>query len=230
MDSGIMEYCFDSREEASAAVANRIAKLCAASVERQDDARIVVSGGSTPARCFELLSVKELGWQHVQVLMSDERWVSPRDQSSNERLVREKLLVNKASEANLLSLYRPDLSIDERAHELQAMQPAFGFACSMLGMGNDGHFASLFPDSNALEVGLDPVGNRFYIPVQTDASPYPRLSMSLSALLDSEEILLLFFGDDKMRVYREALLPESKLPIAHLLRQRTTPVGVYWSK
>ena len=229
MTETVAEYLFDTREDASAAVAARVAALCVQSIDNEGEARIVVSGGSTPARCFELLSGTDLDWQRVQVMLSDERWVPADNESSNERLLRDKLLVGRAGAAELLSLYRPDQGIDERATALQAAIPADGFTCSLLGMGTDGHFASLFPGAPTLEKGLDPDGDSFYLPVTTEASPHPRLSMTLSALLRSDEIQLLFFGDDKMSVYRNALSADSELPVAHLLRQTRTPVSVYWS-
>lgn len=225
----VEEYWFESRDEASAAVAQRIATLCTGSIESEGDARIVVSGGSTPARCFELLSTMDVDWQHVQVMLSDERWVAADDDSSNERLVREKLLVSNASAASLLSLFQEDETIDQRADSLQVLQPESAFSCALLGMGTDGHFASLFPGSAKLAEGLDAQGDRFYLPVTTAASPYPRLSMTLSALLNSQEIQLLIFGDDKLAVYRDALSADCELPVAHLLHQTRTPVSVYWS-
>lgn len=229
MTDKVREYLFESRDEASAAVAERIAALCTNSIESEGDARVVVSGGSTPARCFELLSSMNVDWQHVEVMLSDERWVAADDESSNERLVREKLLVANASAARLLPLFQADETIDQRAESLQALRPDRGFSCALLGMGTDGHFASLFPGAATLAEGLDPQSDRFYLPVMTAASPHPRLSMTLSTLLNSHEIQLLIFGDDKLAVYGDALSTDSDLPIAHLLRQTRTPVSVYWS-
>lgn len=230
MTEMVSEHRFDTREAASAAVAARIAALCVRSIDNEGDARIVVSGGSTPERCFELLSGMELDWPRVHVMLSDERWVPADDDNSNERLVRDKLLVDQANAAQLLAVHRADQTVAQRAESLQDSQPANGFTCSLLGMGEDGHFASLFPGATTLDEGLNPNGDRFYLPVTTAASPHPRLSMTLSALLQSDEIQLLFFGDDKMSVYRDALSVDSELPVAHLLRQTRTPVSVYWSR
>ena len=220
---------FDTRDAASEAVAARIAELLSARINRNDKATFVVSGGTTPAKCFDYLSNYPLDWEKVQVVLSDERWV-PRDhEDSNERLVRETLLKAEAGSASVLSIYQDEFSVDERCDSLQPQLPKSGFACSMVGMGVDGHFASLFPDADSLEAGLNADNKRFYIPVRTTASPHPRISMTLGALLQSTEILLLIFGADKFGVYEKAKAGDGAYPIAALLQQQTVPVNVYWA-
>jgi len=220
---------FDTRDAASAAVAARIAGLISAQIDRNDKATFVVSGGTTPAKCFDYLSSYSLDWDKVQVALSDERWVPYDHEDSNERLVREALLKAEAAAASVLSIYQDDLSVDERCDSLQSQFPESGFACSMVGMGADGHFASLFPDADSLEAGLDFDNKRFYIPVLTAASRHPRVSMTLGALLKSAEILLLIFGTDKLGVYEKARAGDSTYPIAALLGQQAVPVSLYWA-
>ena len=101
MADGAMERYFDTREEASAAAAAALTAALSRRLELQGDASLVVSGGSTPGRTFELLSAAPLAWQDVHVVPSDERWVAADHDDSNERLVREKLLVNEAANARL---------------------------------------------------------------------------------------------------------------------------------
>lgn len=225
----LTEHRFESRDAASAAAAARIAGFINARLDRDDKATFVVSGGTTPGKCFDYLSGYSLEWDKVQIALSDERWVPADHEDSNERLVREALLKNEASSADLLSLYQDDLSVDERCDALQSHLPENGFACSMVGMGVDGHFASLFPDSNSLEVDLNLDNRRFYTPIRTSASPHPRVSMTLGALLDSDEILLLFFGEEKLAVYENAHTVDKTYPITALLEQQKTPVSLYWA-
>ena len=175
----LTEHRFDSRQAASAAVAARIAGLVDAQLARDGEARFVVGGGSTPGACFEYLSGYEMKWDKVQVALSDERWVPNNHEDSNEGLVRNTLLKDAASAGSILSLYETGLSVDDRCDALQSQKPENGFACSMVGMGTDGHFASLFPDADCLEAGLQLDNARFYIPVRTAASPHPRISMTL---------------------------------------------------
>ena len=96
-------------------------------------------------------------------------------------------------------------------------------------MGEDGHFASLFPDAENLEEGLDVDSSELSIPVNTAASPHPRVSLTLSALSRSDEILLLMFGDRKREVYEAAKQTANGYPVFHLLRQKRAPVYVYWA-
>lgn len=225
----LTEQRFDSRDAASAAVAARIAGLVSTQLDRDGKANFVVAGGSTPAKCFDYLSGYDLEWSDVQVALSDERWLPNDHNDSNERLVRNTLLKDAASSASLLSIYQDDLSVDGRCDALQSEKPENGFACSMVGMGTDGHFASLFPDADCLEDGLDPDNPRFYMPVRTTASPHPRISMTLGALLRSDEILLFFFGEEKLAVYENAHTVDRTYPITALLEQEKTPVTLYWA-
>lgn len=225
----LTEHKFDSREAASAAIAARIAGLVGGRLRRDGEANFVVGGGTTPGQCFDYLSEYELDWEKVQVLLSDERWVPNDHEDSNERLVRESMLKGEASKGKILSVYDADLSVDERADALQLKRPKSGFACSMLGMGSDGHFASLFPDADCLEVGLQLDNTRFYMPVRTASSPHPRISMTLSALLASDEILLFFFGKEKLAVFDNSHTVDKTYPITALLEQQETPVSLYWA-
>ena len=226
-----MEKFFDTREAASVAAAERIHAALTKRLSLQKGASLVVSGGTTPGRCMEELAHTDADWDRVHVLLSDERWVPADDDSSNEKLVRETLMVNGASAARLQSAYSPDEDVADRCASLDAEIRAlpFPFACSLLGMGADGHFASLFPDADNLDDGLDMDGSKLCIPVSTSASPHPRISLTLAALSRSDEIVLLFFGEDKLAVYEDAKLQTNGYPVSRLLRQKRAPVRVYWA-
>ncbi|MGB5256456.1 MAG: 6-phosphogluconolactonase [Woeseiaceae bacterium] len=223
------EHIFKTRLEASEAAAERIAALLAHRLDNQNKASIVVSGGTTPGQCMSALSKMPLDWSRVQIVLSDERWVPADHEDSNEKLVREALLVDAASAADLLPVFADDLSPDERCDALQDPLPVLPFACSLIGMGADGHFASLFPDAEQLEHGLDVESGRLYIPVTTTASPHPRISMTLAGISRSDEIVLLFFGEEKLAVYRQALEMTNGFPVSRLLRQKRAPVCLFWA-
>jgi 6-phosphogluconolactonase len=226
-----MEHFFKTREEASVAAAEAIAERLTARLDVQSGASLVVSGGTTPDRCFDLLSEKPLDWQRTHIVLSDERWVPPDDEASNERLVRDALLKGEALPAKLLSVFSMTTGIQARCDEIdqQIRLGPFPFACSLLGMGEDGHFASLFPDAENLEEGVDVDSEQLCIPVTTAASPHPRVSLTLAALARSDAIALLMFGEKKLEVYEQAKGKGSKLPVAHLLKQKQAPVHVYWA-
>lgn len=227
----MQELKFADREAASAAAAERIAAALERRLEAQGEASLVVSGGTTPVACFEALAKTVLDWSGVRVVLSDERWVPPDDDDSNEKLVRNVLLRDRAADAGLLAVYRDGATPAGRAAELdEALRHGpFPFACALLGMGSDGHFASLFPDAEALEDGLDPDSRTLCLPVTTAASPHPRISLSLSALSRSDEVLLLIFGDDKWQTLTQAKSAADALPVSRLLTQKRAPVSVYWA-
>ena len=226
-----MENIFDNREAASIAAAERIGKALGRRLEAQGEASVVVSGGSSPAGVFAELARTALAWPDVHVILSDERWVPPNHEDSNEKLVRATLLTGEARGATLLPFYKDGITVEERCGELndELRLAPFPFACALLGMGEDGHFASLFPDAVKLEDGLDVDSRELCMPVQTAASPHPRVSLTLSALSRSDEILLLIFGDAKRAVYETAKKEANGYPVSHLLRQKRAPVHVYWA-
>ena len=208
------EHRFDSRDDASTAAATRIAELLELRLEHQPRASFVVSGGSSPLACFRALSAAPLDWSRVDVLLSDERWVPP---------------VDAASAADLKGVYAEGVTPAQRCDDLQDPLPVLPFACSLIGMGADGHFASLFPDADNLELGLDVESGRLYIPVATDASPHPRVSMTLAGISRSDEIVLLFFGEEKLAVYEKAREDANGFPVSKLLRQKRAPVRLFWA-
>jgi 6-phosphogluconolactonase len=226
-----MDHIFETREEAAIAAARRIGEALLRRLDGQGAASLVVSGGTSPAGVFDELAKTTLNWPGVHVILSDERWVPPEHEDSNEKLVRETLLAGEAQDASLLPVYRPDVTIEERCSEIseELLQAPFPFACALLGMGEDGHFASLFPDAENLQEGLDVDSRQLCIPVQTAASPHPRVSLTLSALSRSDEIVLLIFGDAKRDVYEAARTSTNGTPVSHLLRQKRAPVHVYWA-
>jgi 6-phosphogluconolactonase len=226
-----MENLFDSREEASIAAAAHISRALARRLDAQGEASVVVSGGTTPAGVFAELSRTTLAWPDVHVILSDERWVPADHADSNEMLVRETLLTGQAKDATLLPVYKAGTDIGQRCEELneELLQAPFPFACALLGMGEDGHFASLFPDAGNLAEGLDAESSRLYIPVNTTASQHARVSLTLSALSRSDEILLLIFGAAKREVYEAAKRDANGYPVSHLLRQKRAPVHLYWA-
>ena len=223
------EHYFETRLEASTAAANHVAEMVAKRLDNNGDASIVVSGGTSPQQCMAALANASLDWPRVQVLLSDERWVPADHEDSNEKLVRETLLVGPATAAQFLPVYAAGVSPEKRCDELQDPLPVLPFSCSLIGIGTDGHFASLFPDAEQLKLGLDADSGRLYMPITTAASPHVRISMTLAAISRSDEIALLFFGDEKLDVYKQAKASATAYPLSRLLRQKRAPVRLFWA-
>lgn len=227
----MMEQCFPDRDAAASAVAVRIESALQRQLASRAKASFVVSGGSTPAATFTQLAQKDMAWRQVQVLLSDERWVSPEHADSNENMLRERLITSSATSLRLLPFYADGTSVEDRCAVMEKAirKLPLPFACALLGMGEDGHFASLFPGTSNLRLGLDPDSDTLCIPVTTGSSPYNRISLTLAALLMSEEIMLLAYGEKKRAVIAQAARGESDLPVSHLLKQQRTPVRVFWA-
>jgi len=227
----ITEEFFGSRSLASQAAAQGIATAIGQSLAGAPETAIVVTGGSSPEECYELLAETDLPWARVYVLLSDDRCVPVDHEASNEGMTRRLLLTKHAAAANLVPLYRRDLAPNDQCRILgkQIEFLPMPFSISLLGMGVDGHFASLFPDFAGLENGLDLDGKDRCVVVETAASAYQRISVTMATLIQSREILLLFFGDDKREVYERAKLENGAYPVSRLLQQRETPVRVIWA-
>jgi 6-phosphogluconolactonase len=224
---------YESRAEASAAAAELLAGLVRKKLSGSPiaQASLVVSGGSTPGPCFDLLSRKPLDWTRVTVMPSDERWVPADHPDSNERLIRSRLLQNRAAGGNILPLFRAGVEATQAPSLIQAdlADTAQPFSAVLLGMGEDGHFASLFPDFEQLPAALEPETQEPCMVVQTASSPHLRISLTLSALLNSGHIVLLIFGAAKREVFETAKRGGSAYPVEALLHHSSAPLTVIWA-
>ena len=232
--TGPIEFrAFESRPAASAAAAEMLASLIgeALATDQAAEASLVVSGGSTPGPCFDLLSEETLDWSRVTVLPSDERWVPADDADSNERLIKSRLLRGPADQGKVLSFFRAGLDASQapRLIEKDLADLAQPFSAVLLGMGEDGHFASLFPDFDGLQKALDPREKAACIMVQTAGSPHLRISLTLSALINCMHTVLLIFGEAKRNVFETAGAGGSAYPIEALLHETRKPLTVIWA-
>ena len=231
---GLIEFrSFENRQTAAAAAADLLANLVrnALAAGPAAEASLIVSGGSTPGPCFELLSDEELDWSRVTVVPSDERWVPGDDPDSNERLIKGRLLKGLADRGKVLPFFRAGLDVSQapRAIEKDLAGVTQPFSAALLGMGEDGHFASLFPDFDGLKKALDPHSRTQCLLVRTASSPHPRISLSLSALLNSAHIVLLIFGEAKRRVFETASAGGSSYPVEALLDHVDNTLTVIWA-
>jgi len=196
-------------------------------------ASMVVSGGRTPAALFKQLSTEKLEWHKVWITLADERWVDTNSDASNEQLIKSSLLQANAAQAKFISLKN---AADTAQAGLEwcwrgLSKMARPFDVVMLGMGDDGHTASLFPGNAHLRQALTLTEPAGCVAMQAPVEPHDRISLNLSAILDSRRIVVLIQGETKWAVYQRARTAGSvtDLPIRAILQQQLVPVDVFWA-
>lgn len=214
----------------SEALAADIALALAQRVAEKGSASLILSGGRTPGLMFDELSRLPLPWNRVKITLADERLVPATDPQSNERLVRDRLLRGEAQAAVFIPLWQGEGDPVESALEAVCNMER-PFAMVVLGLGDDGHIASLFPRMPGFGRALDPAADLAAVFVPGQTSRQPRVSLTLATLLDAGRIALSFTGEAKRRVFESALAPGAveDLPVRAILRQTNVPVDVYWS-
>ena len=225
-----IQHSFASRDDLARALAQAVGRRLAAAVDAGSAALLAVSGGTTPDRFFETLSRAEIDWPKITVTLVDERLVPDASPRSNAALVKSKLLQNRAGAASFLPLYGSgDIAADAAAAErkLRAMGRAIDVA--LLGMGNDGHTASFFPDADELETLLDPAARHLVSGVHAKSAGEPRLTLTLPPLLDAGFLALHIEGAEKRATLERALIPGSRLPIRRVMDAARAPVEIYWA-
>ena len=212
------------------ALAEGLASAVATDLRRAIASAIV----ATPRRFLQALSRLSLDWAKVRVLPVDERWVPNTDPRSNERLLREHLLQGVAATAQLLPLYRPvetpEVALQSVAGDIA--HRALPLDVAVLGMGEDGHVASLFPDLVRRDVGLSPGGRAPVLAIRTAAAPEPRITLTLSAIFTAPALYLHIEGASKRRVLADALAdgvsPGTALPVHAFVTGAPIPPALYW--
>src|SRR5882762_6318453 len=216
----------------AAVLAAAIAAQLRAALVRRGAASLVVSGGRTPVLMFAHLARHALDWPRVHITLADERWVGSDDAASNEGLVRATLLRGAAAQARFQGL--KNAAVTPAAGAVQAWEALSAlprpFDVVVLGMGEDGHTASLFPGDPQLAAALDASAPPGCLEMHSPAAPQLRLSLNLAALLDARRIFIQILGAQKWQVYQRARAAgeEAELPIRAIFRHSTVPVDVYW--
>lgn len=226
-------HSFSDRDKLSTDLAAAVASLLSDGIARQGRASLAVSGGSTPVQLFEYLSVIDIAWQHVDIFLVDERWVEPTDADSNERLVKAHLLQNMASGANFVGMKNAAETAGEGEAECeqQLQRICQPFDVLILGMGGDGHTASLFPGAQKLAAATDMDSGRTCMALAPLTAPHQRMSLTLPVILQSRQILLHIVGQEKKDVLERALAegPIEEMPIRFILRRKVPSLGIYWA-
>ena len=202
-------------------------------IEKKGHASIAVSGGKTPIPLFTLLSQQDLEWNRVFITLVDDRWVDDTDDASNEKLVMTYLLQNKAKLANFIGLknsYDNPFDGAELTDKILDKVP-MPFDVVILGMGEDGHTASLVPGAANLQAGLDMKSGRKVVGMTPLTAPLDRITLTLPTILNSTNIYLHLVGESKMAVLEQAENGDdvNEMPIRAILQQNKVKVTGFWS-
>jgi 6-phosphogluconolactonase len=223
------QHRFASAEDLDRYAADEVGRRLAAALATGRKASLVVPGGKTPANFLSLLGASDLDWTRVQVTLSDERWVPASAPESNEGMLQRTLLAGKAAAAQFVSLYADAPSPEQGIAAVKARLVGLAQPIDIvvLGMGTDGHFASLFPGDASLAEGLDLQGTESCLAARGLASGPHRLSLSLPFLVNARQIFVFAAGDAKLTVW-DAALAGADYPIGALQRQDRAPVDFLW--
>lgn len=224
---------FSSSEELAQELAQNIALILENSIKANGKATLLVSGGNTPKLFFKKLSKIDIEWEKVTIGLVDERWVENDSKDSNAFLVKENLLVNSASKANFVGLFVKGVSADSAQIICSKIykKEFEGIDVLVLGMGTDGHTASLFPYNEKLKEAYDLTKENFCISIEPKTAPYERMSLTLKKILEAKNIILHIEGKEKLEVYDSAKKENDidKYPISTVLNQSDKKIEVYYS-
>jgi 6-phosphogluconolactonase len=228
-------HAFDSPAALFETLADAVAARLAQAIASYGHASFVACGGTTPGELYDVLSQRALAWEKVTVTLSDERWVEPTSDRSNEHLVRARLLSRQAGAASFVALKTRQTRAVEAETEVHERIAAIArpFDVVLLGMGSDGHTASLIPGAAGLARALDvsdPALARAIVP-PPETGMGERMSLTLRALLGSRATFLLIRGDAKRAAYDRALGGNDvrTAPVRGVLKQDTVPVETFWA-
>ncbi len=224
---------FEDRVTLIGALTQFVIDELAQGINERGQSSMLLSGGTTPGPLYEKLSVADLDWEKVWFAPTDERWVEPDHEDSNERLIRNTLLQNNAKMANYIGLKSAGETPEEGQSETEEKLSKLPLPIDivLLGMGEDGHFASLFPNLPDTEKAMDSACSTLCHPVRRGDSDVDRMTITLNGILNARHIVLLCFGSNKLEVFDRANGEVNKsLPISVLLAQNDVPVSLYWAE
>ncbi len=220
---------FPDQQSLAQQLADDVALWLAEGINRRGKASLVVSGGSTPKPFFEVLRKKDLPWEKVYVTLADERWVPAGSPDSTEKLVREHLLNDRMQ---FVPLYNGAASAREAEAAIEQRLAAMPrpFDAVILGMGEDGHTASLFPGHPALEEGL--TTKKLCLAVEDSPKPPPeRMTLSAHALESGKRVVIHITGEEKRGLLSRIIESQaaSALPIARFINVKKGSFFIFWS-
>ena len=228
LPQGVSGHAFKSPVLLAESLALNVAKHLSDAIDAQGTATLVVSGGRSPVAFFQHLAKQPLDWSNVVVSLADERWVPVEHADSNAGLLKKYLLQGPAAKAQFLSLYSASANLEQAAdHADRLLSELPVIDVLVLGMGDDGHTASLFPNSPNLAEALKADGTRRCWPMLAPTVPHQRLTMSRALLATANYTVLSISGSSKLTTLSAALASDdvAAMPIRAFLQPT---LEIYW--
>jgi 6-phosphogluconolactonase len=223
-------YSTNNSESLASDLSQSIGEILAEAIKKRGRASIAVSGGGTPIPLFKEFSSLNIDWKKVDLTLVDDRWVDPKNTDSNELLVRTHLIKNKASKVNFIPLKNDSKTAKDgqKTSEEMLKNITLPFDVIVLGMGSDGHTASLFPCSEELLDGMNLNNLNCLISTSPKTAPYERLSLTARVIIDAKNVFLHLNGSSKLHTLESAMeyQDSSKMPIYTFLENG---LSIYWS-
>ena len=209
---------FKSIDQLENSLVKDIVKIIADSIENYGDARILLSGGSTPINLYSTLSQQNINWSKVKIGLVDERFVNNDSEFSNEKLIRTNLLQNYAKDALFFGMV---YSTDNEKLNLDLVNDKYSsfmkrLDLTILGMGSDGHTASLFPNDLESERIMNTKNIGIYS-TKAPVFPFNRITCSKEIIGNSNDIFLFFTGKTKFNIFKNSI--KTKVPISYFIKE-----------
>ena len=224
---------YDSRDELADAVAGDIAFIIESAVDARDASLIAVPGGKTGPAVYGRLAQQKLPWKKVTVIPTDDRLVAVDSDLSNVREIARSFLPLGARVVPLTSEAATDYKLAGNAADARLQDLAWPPDLAWLGMGEEGHTASIFAGPD-LQAALDAPKARRAIGVLPDPLPadagVARVTLTRAAILSARTILIVITGGTKRTLLEQAIADgqSSKLPIGRVLAEVDQPIDIHW--
>lgn len=234
----INQHIFSDRETLYQSTAGYCLQHLMQAITDRGQASFIVPGGTTPAPVFKMLSTEKIHWEQVTIALSDERWIDTTHDQSNQYLIEHTLMQHAAKKAKFIGMKSPFETADAAQKKCNESYQKISnpYDVVMLGMGSDGHVASLFPNSKAIKTGLDPDSHQICIANNAEgcevAGKFPeRMTMTLAALLNSQVVVILGQGNYKRDTFERAMTSNDpyQFPVAALMQQNRVPIEFFWA-
>ena len=230
LSSHIDWYVTNNSESSDIDLSHRIGQILTQSITEYGCASIAVSGGRSPIGLFKELSKINLDWSKVELTLVDERWIDAKNEDSNELLVRKHLIKNEATHIKFFPIKSSAKSVKEGQilHEQVLKQVKLPFDVIILGMGDDGHTASLFPCCKELTQAMDLKNPQKCIVTKPKSAPYERISLTFATISKAKQLILHLRGSSKLHTFELAmtLKDAKKMPIYAFTE---LSLEIYWS-